>query len=331
MFHNFQFEQSIKPEQVDRENHVLKRVQMCRTGETNDGRANITLASVLKVYESAKTGEGLKARFGHPDMCSSAIGTYLGRWKNPEIETDGEKTTCFGDLHLAEAAASAPKGDLREYVEKLFSEKENDTAGASVVVEIDEDGIDWDSEELQNWNFKTVHSCDLVDEPAATDGMFSKFSADTMAGRITEFLDSHPEILKLAKENPNLVSAFLKKLGIKKESSKMDELKTFLQNSQAEFEEKIKGQLEAANGLAEKVESLTAELATAKEETKALSAEVETLKTNAEESAKKAEELEKANSDLAAKLDTLSTGKGEDVPPTDEPKKSERPMFNRRK
>jgi hypothetical protein len=45
-------------------------------------------------------------------MCSSAFGTYIGRFKN--FQLDGQKVT--GDLHLDTVCKNAPGGNLYDYI-----------------------------------------------------------------------------------------------------------------------------------------------------------------------------------------------------------------------
>jgi len=54
---------------------------------------------------------------------------------------------------------------------------------------------------------KELHACDAVDDPAANDGLFSKFSQETVAGQITEFLDLHPQVWAAIQTNPSIIEA----------------------------------------------------------------------------------------------------------------------------
>jgi hypothetical protein len=50
-----------------------------------------------------------------------------------------------------------------------------------------------------------LHACDTVDEPAANDGLFSRFATETIAGQMTEFLDLHPQVWDAISSNPSIV------------------------------------------------------------------------------------------------------------------------------
>jgi hypothetical protein len=166
---------------------------------------------------------GIKARFGHPNMCSDALGTFLGRWKSVKVDEMGKVS---GDLHLSSTASESPKGDLRKYVEEMAA-KEPDHFGASIVFTADmeameayaiEHGAVKQGMEIDFSAFKSpdpanvknlpharcaeLHAIDLVDDPAATDGMFAGAAGLSLAGQVTEWLDTHPEVFAaLAKDN----------------------------------------------------------------------------------------------------------------------------------
>jgi hypothetical protein len=158
-------------------------------------------------------------------MCSDALGTFLGRWKGLATGADG---VVRGVLHLSSTAAESPKGDLRNYVEQMAA-KEPDHFGTSIVF-----SRDWEAEDefmsanvkefeeydettgkptgnkvkrfqspdpanvknLRHARISALHAADLVDDPAATDGMFSGAGGAALAARVSEWLDTHPEVLK---------------------------------------------------------------------------------------------------------------------------------------
>jgi hypothetical protein len=70
---------------------------------------------------------GIKARFGHPNICSTALGTYLGRYRN--FRRSAGKV--MADLHLDLSAARSPKGNLYDYILTL-AETNPDMFGASI-------------------------------------------------------------------------------------------------------------------------------------------------------------------------------------------------------
>ena len=239
---------------VDSTNHTLKSASMIRRGPALGHGVWVDQAfcqSVVDMGNSGKNGEkGLHARFGHPNMCADAIGTFLGKWKNLAIDKDGR---AVGDLHLSSAADESPKGKLRNYVEKLAVDAPLHF-GASIVFTQDMDamcdfvvqnggdyvygaggwgefkeagrckakseipeGMDWyvdmsawkspDSDNVENLphaRCAELHAADLVDDPAATDGMFSGATGVSLAGQMTEWLDLHPQVFSALQE-PGLV------------------------------------------------------------------------------------------------------------------------------
>jgi hypothetical protein len=212
---------------VDAGSHTLKDAVLIRPGEALGHGLWIDdefCASLVAMCASIGDG-GIKARFGHPGMCSEALGTFLGRWKSPRLSEDGR---VVGDLHLSSTAAKSPKGDLRAYVEEMAA-KEPQHFGASIVFTRNEhaeveyaiaNGATVDGEYLDFSGFKSpdarnvqnlpharcaeLHAADLVDDPAATDGMFSGASGLSLAAQMTEWLDTHPGVLAALNDKPEL-------------------------------------------------------------------------------------------------------------------------------
>lgn len=171
------------------------------------------------VHAGNATGDrGLKARFGHPNMSSTALGTFLGRWKHFRRENGAAKA----DLYLSAAAAETPQGNLRDYVLKLATEDPK-AFGASIVFQpgreyqrgpegekLREGDNLWDPNAPVCVDLAKLHAADLVDDPAANpDGLLSAFNVRTFAGQMTEFLDTHPKIFELVDQNPGVMDEFL--------------------------------------------------------------------------------------------------------------------------
>jgi hypothetical protein len=153
--------------------------------------------------------------------------------KGTEVGSDG---VVRGALHLSSTAAESPKGDLRNYVEQMAA-KEPDHFGTSIVF-----SRDWESEDsfmeantkefdecdetgkptgkkvrrfqspdpanvgnLRHARLSALHAADLVDDPAATDGMFSGAGGAALAANVSEWLDTHPEVLNAFSDNPEMV------------------------------------------------------------------------------------------------------------------------------
>jgi len=215
---------------VDVEKHTLRDAAVIRPGEAlgHDLWIDAEFCAAVATLGNGTGDKGLKARFGHPNMCSEALGTFLGRWKGLKRGEDGRVA---GDLFLSSTAAESPKGDLRKYVEEMAA-KEPEHFGASVVFT-----RDWHAEDefmeanmqeitddetgttrrrfqspdpnntrnLPHARCSELHAADLVDDPAATDGMFSGIGGASLAAEMTEWLDLHPEIFKALNDDPELL------------------------------------------------------------------------------------------------------------------------------
>lgn len=234
---------------VAQEQHALNDAAVIRCGEARGHEIWVdpVMCEQVMTRGNELAEKGVKARFGHPDMCSDALGTFLGRWKNFRAGEDG---IVRGDLFLSATAAESPKGDLRNYVEQMAA-KEPCHFGTSIVFtrdwEAEEDFaaqngavfvfdtcdgevgrcafrseipdgmdyyIDWsafkspDPANVQNFRHARIadlHAADLVDDPAATDGMFSGAGGAALAARMSEWLDTHPEVLSAFAEDPEMI------------------------------------------------------------------------------------------------------------------------------
>ena len=220
-----------KPESVNSEKGFISRVKVCTAGEALGHSVSLDNEFIDKVIDFGnEKKQGLKARFGHPSMCSTSLGTFLGRFKNFRAETtsrvSGEQAyTAVADLFLSNEAKNTPNGDLFSYVSGM-AENESDMFGTSIVFAPgkeyrknesgekvfavdDYDGEDELSEELFV-ECSELFACDCVDDPAANDGMFSKFAKESIAGQISEFLDTNPEVVTALSDNPEVIEVLAK-------------------------------------------------------------------------------------------------------------------------
>lgn len=217
--------------QVDREKGIIHGIAVVTMGEA---RGHGVFLDEEFIDETVKNGnnlpKGLKSRFGHPNMSSSAVGTLLGRVKNFRKDMESGVPIARGDLHLTESAKSAPGGDLYTHVLDL-AENDPDQFGTSIVFErgnvykrdnsgnkifrYDQDGTR--NNEYENTvsneyvEQKTLRADDVVDEPAANpDGLFSMFSSGQPAAIVTQFLDENPDIWEMFKDEnvEDVISAF---------------------------------------------------------------------------------------------------------------------------
>ncbi len=192
---------------IDRELGIIQGVTIARIGPAKGHGGFIDRTFLLQIVDNAASkSAGIKARFGHPNMCSQALGTYLGRFKNYSYLSDKVNA----DLYLDDTARSTPGGDLYTYILDM-AEKNPDMFGASIVFEIADSVFikeDMDGKEVEKEYFrlKELRATDIVDEPAATEGLFS---VDSFPAIATQFLDENPEILDLIFSKPDSVSEFL--------------------------------------------------------------------------------------------------------------------------
>ena len=149
--------------------------------------------------------QGLKVRFGHPSMCSEALGTNLGRFRNFRIVDNGDRL--IADMHFIKSAYNTPHGDLASYVMQLAID-DPDAFGTSIVFEmgdvrLDEDDLDESGKPKEYATCKKLHACDFVDQPAANpNGLFAEAS---VAGKVSKFLDAHPEVVSALKSDVEIV------------------------------------------------------------------------------------------------------------------------------
>lgn len=226
---------------VDRENRVLHDVQITLEGEAKGHGVWLDRAFCEDVANAGNEmgAAGVKVRFGHPGMCSDALGTYLGRATNFRVvdltrKESGEKSAgVIADIALDEHA------DRTEWILNM-AESAPDTFGQSIVFTYrdykvkDSDGVEHsyqaevvDADEKtrktsRQWRAQSaddrvyavlgkLHGTDFTDTPAATDGVFSDTS---LAAEAEQMLDEHPEVLAVIEEHPEKVYEFCARIGI---------------------------------------------------------------------------------------------------------------------
>lgn len=186
---------------VDREHGIIRGFAVMTKGNVKDYRGweidDETLENIAAAGNKIKLGQ--KSRFGHPNMSSTALGTFLGRAKNFRVDGDIVRA----DLFFDETAYETPDGDLANYVMHL-AESDADAFGTSVVLgdyelkyRLDNDGArkkDDKGKELPPLlRVKKLFAVDVVDDPAANNGMFGGlhfFNPDVkLSAEATQFLD----------------------------------------------------------------------------------------------------------------------------------------------
>ena len=212
------------PSKIDREKGIIKDVVLIRTGEAKGHGFEIDDEFIDKVVKLGNEHTpGVKARFGHPNICATALGTYLGRFKNlrkaPFSPSGGDARRAEGaegagviaDLYLDKTAIKSPKGDLYTYVLDM-AENNPDMFGTSIAFKhgkfkeetFEENGK---TKSKRIATIELLRAADIVDEPAATDGLFH---ADDLAAQVTGFLNQYPQVLDLIEKQPSIIDEFIK-------------------------------------------------------------------------------------------------------------------------
>lgn len=201
------------PVNVDRENGILNRVEMAKFGKNkNRSYFNDKFLQDLALQGNAQS-QGVKARFGHPAMCGNSFGTFIGRYKN--FSVNNQKV--YADLYLDPISKKTQvegKGiSMFDYIMDM-SETNPDMFGNSIVINCDtfEEEIDvlGKKEKVESLILMSFVGSDLVDEPAATDAMFSA-NADDLGLITARFFDDNPKIFGILNEKPELISDFFER------------------------------------------------------------------------------------------------------------------------
>lgn len=161
---------------VDPKEKILFGAQVAMLGEAKGHGMLLDDTTLNQIVDlgNAKPN-GVKVRFGHPSMCTPAIGTFLGVRKN--FVRDGDYVRA--DLYMSKAADP----DKAKHVIDMAMYAP-DQIGNSVVVtcdleyQTDEHGnIRKDEDEhdlLPVMRVTALEAVDVVDQPAAGDGMFAE-------------------------------------------------------------------------------------------------------------------------------------------------------------
>lgn len=234
---------------VDRATGVIKGVVILQSGTDKHGDFfDAKSLEQLTLLGNAQQ-QGVKSRFGHPNACSEALGTYIGRYKNFTITDNADGLPVVtADLHLDPIAKTAPgKGDLFNYTLDM-AETNSDMFGNSIVYNRDH------AEEIQTTNalgeteikqaerFVSFIASDVVDSPAATTNLFK--SSEDFAATATEFLDEHPQIFELLTKNKGVVSEFLNRYN--NYQTQKQNMKTESKSFAARLKDTIMGVIDAA-------------------------------------------------------------------------------------
>lgn len=246
---------------VDRENGVINGFSVITKGEARGHNMLIDDTTLDQVVEHGNRSHvGLKSRFGHPNMSSDALGTFLGRATN--FRRDGDQVRA--DLKMDESAYKTPNGDLAGYVLGL-GETDPAAFATSIVFSGKREPQEGDDEDAMPLaRVEKLYAVDVVDEGAANSGMFgSQFFTGSV-----ELSAAGTKALNALLDQPEAVDkilAFLERFSARREGHSPAEA--------LEKEPEMANPTEAPAVTAEQLEKVNAELAAAKAESRKLAAE----------------------------------------------------------
>jgi hypothetical protein len=179
----------------------IKGVSICTAGEAKGHGLHIEKEFIQSLVSAGSASDGgIKARFGHPSFFSDGIGTFIGVFKNFRLSDDGLKA--LADLELSSVAKKSPHGDLFTYVLEM-AENHPMHFGTSIVndspvfYQYDSEGKKLEINSYSDYNPKEklfmglgeFTACDVVDQPAANSGLFSKNqNSNTMTKKFKKLL-----------------------------------------------------------------------------------------------------------------------------------------------
>lgn len=242
--------------EIDKEAGIIYGVSVVTEGEAKGHHLYIDEDFLKQVLKAGKEKEpiGLKSRFDHPNACSRAMGTAVGRFH--EFRRDNGQVRA--DLHLLDSAANAPDGNLRDYILGL-AEEDPKAFATSIVFRPDqtwtpdskdkgkkgkppEDDPFW----FPHARLKELHHCDVVDQGAANDGLFGR----------PEYWDEQAGFW--VNENEELIVGLLKGIGVVfKGKAKGDEPMDKQNENDAPTVESLQTEISVLTGRLEEQERLT--------------------------------------------------------------------------
>jgi hypothetical protein len=208
---NFSVQQNVN---VDADNGILKNVEIAKFGKNkNDSYFSEQFLNDL-VAEGNASKNGIKSRFGHPNMCATSLGTFIGRFKEFELRDQKVYANLYLDSITKDVQVEGKGISMYDYIVKMAASNP-DMFGNSIVVMCDWEMIQLENEEgkkemVESLILKSFVSSDLVDDPAATDALFSSNPND-LGVIVTDFLDKNPEIFESIDKNPNIIQDFFER------------------------------------------------------------------------------------------------------------------------
>lgn len=197
---------------VDKRKGVIRNIVIVQEGIDKDfGYFDRTF---LKDLTNAGNNQkqGVKARFGHPNMCKSAMGSYIGRYKNFRLKGNKVLADLWLDPITKKTQVEGQGITMFDYVVEM-SETNPDMFGNSIhffgPVEYVEKEFDGKTVTVEKYSLHSFYASDLVDMPAATENLFK--DVDDLGLLVSRFLDENPEIFKAVQKDESVILKFLKR------------------------------------------------------------------------------------------------------------------------
>lgn len=217
---------------VDRENGVVKNVVIVQQGANKNGTYFSQAYIDAMATGANEIKAGVKSRFGHPNMCSTSLGTYIGRYKN--FSSDNGKVKA--DLHLDPISKKTQvdgKGiSMFDYVMDM-AESNPDMFGNSIHIpppEFETELVELEGVKYNSHKFNGIVASDVVDDPAATDSLFE--NSNDLGIIVTQFLDTNPSIFNVIQKDPSIIDDFFDRY--------INYLNQFKNNEKMSFLDKLK-------------------------------------------------------------------------------------------
>ncbi len=190
---------------VDKDKGTIKNIVIIQQGENKNGTYFNTDFLNDLMLKGNEQKQGVKCRFGHPNMCATSLGTFLGRYSNFRIN----ENKVFGDLKLDPIAKKTKvegKGiSMWEYVLDM-ADSNPDMFGNSIVITGEKFDETIGGKEFLSHKLHSFIASDLVDEPAATESLFH--NTNDLGIIVTDFLDNNPSIFSVIQKDQSIIEDF---------------------------------------------------------------------------------------------------------------------------
>ncbi|MEL6143607.1 MAG: hypothetical protein AAFU67_18555, partial [Bacteroidota bacterium] len=220
---------SFSSENIDEENGVISDVVMCETGPAKGHGYHLEQSFIdgLAAYSEKYYNDGslgLKARFGHPSLSDTTMGSQMGYFRNIRVR----EHQVIANLHLLDSAELSPKApQMRSWMLSMAKEapefvmssivfsgsgyyQYNPETSERVELDFNEYGqpvpafeneriyVDFKEDKGAKWYYT-----DLVEAGAATNSLFSaNINKEKFAVRAAEFVRENADIHLFLKKHP---------------------------------------------------------------------------------------------------------------------------------